>query len=407
MNNIKKSFESSFHMTAWRFDQGRLDYFQFDEIKRIAKALVNLDGIQKPSAPNKDLLREALKSYSDLPFAPTDYYVWRNYKRVFGCQLLASEINQRIYVTELCKALTDSTLDLDADDYFAHVAKNFYYPSPIFEGYEVNSKQLFPIIAVIKYLLAQVIYHSNNKVSIDEITQYLIGNNVDGTEPLYLYSSLNKTNHELSGDQPRQLREMLRFISQFSFLKWSSPHLYIEITSLEEIYELENKLTPTINIRNSDTGAEVLQMGSGFETNILGSVTLTPIETLEEEFTEGKKVRVTHLRSERSGKLKQIYFSSITNPQICDMCNMDTSIKYPWTAHTIELHHLLPLSSPIRVESGKTSLKDLVGLCSSCHRATHKYYGNWLRSNAIKDFRSYTEAKAIYAEAKSKVFINE
>jgi hypothetical protein len=390
-------------MTVWRFDQGRLDYFQFDEIKKIARALVALDGIQKPSTPNKDILRETLKNYSDLPFAPADYYVWRNYKRVFGCQLLASEINNRIYVTDLCRVLTDNNLDLDADDYFAHVAKNFYYNSPIFEGYEVNGRRVFPIVAVIKYLLAQVIYFSNYKISIDGITQYLIGNNVDGTESLEFYGALARTAHELTGEQPRQLRELLRFISQFSFLKWNSPYLYIEITSMEEIYELEKNLSPTINIRNGDTGAEILQMGSGFVTDILGSVTLTPIETLEEEFTEGKKIRVTHLRSERSGKLKQIYFSNIPNPQVCDMCNIDTNIKYPWTQHTIELHHLLPLSSPIRVEIGKTSLKDLVGLCPSCHRATHKYYGGWLKTNGVKDFRSYTEARAIYAEAKSKV----
>src|SRR2546427_12435424 len=104
-------------MIAWRFDQGRLDYFQFDEIKVIAKALDSVNGSDKPSRPKPDILRKALGEYSPLPFAPSDYYVWRNYKRVFGCQLLAAEVADKIVATSLCQKLAAKPADLSYDDY--------------------------------------------------------------------------------------------------------------------------------------------------------------------------------------------------------------------------------------------------------------------------------------------------
>lgn len=392
-------------MTVWRFDQGRLDYFQFDEIKKIAKALASLDGISKPRTPDPDLIRASLGKFSNLPFAPDDYFVWRNYKRVFGCQLLATELNGKIHATELCKILAQSPDEVDVDDYLAHVARNFYYPSPIFEGYSTVGPQVFPIIAIIKWLISENLTRAKYNVSLDDIAAYLIGNNVTGLEPVSDYAKLKRTNYVLNGEQPRQLREMIRFISQFSFLKWNNPDLYLEVSDKAELYEIENNLTPVINARQLEAGLEILQMGNHFKADLLGTLTIRQVEAIEQEFTEGKKVRVTHLRTERSGQLKQIYFSRMNQPEVCDMCDTDTSHKYPWSPHVIELHHLLPLSSPIRVESGTTSLKDLVGLCPTCHRATHKYYSGWLKQNGLKDFRNYIEAKAVYSDAKSRIVL--
>ena len=57
-------------MRNWRFDQGRLQYFQFDEIKKIALALNALDGVKKPASDEKDVVREVLSKFSKLPFLP-------------------------------------------------------------------------------------------------------------------------------------------------------------------------------------------------------------------------------------------------------------------------------------------------------------------------------------------------
>lgn len=84
---------------------------------------------------------------------------------------------------------------------------------------------------------------------------------------------------------------------------------------------------------------------------------------------------------------------------------MSQTIGYPWTDHVIELHHLLPLASPVRVESTGTSLNDLVGICPSCHRATHKYYSLWFRQNNVRDFRSYEEAYQVYLNTKNSIVL--
>jgi hypothetical protein len=84
----------------WRWDQGRLDYFRFDMIKRIAGALCSMENADLRAQP--DPLRSHLVSTTNLPFAPEHYKVWRNYKRVFGCCLLATDIDGRMICTELC-----------------------------------------------------------------------------------------------------------------------------------------------------------------------------------------------------------------------------------------------------------------------------------------------------------------
>src|SRR5260221_13381246 len=83
----------------------------------------------------------------------------------------------------------------------------------------------------------------------------------------------------------------------------------------------------------------------------------------EDVFTEGKKIRITHLRVERDPRLRKKFLNSLPKPVRCDLCECDTQEIYPWTNGFIEVHHLLPLSSTIAFERQETSLKDLVALC--------------------------------------------
>jgi hypothetical protein len=388
-------------MILWRFDQGRLSYLQFDEIKKIAFALAKVDGIQKPSLDD-DIIRKTLSIYTDLPFAPPHYTVWRNYKRVFGCLLLATEIDGRIACTDLCKILASEKDEIDIDDYMRHFATHFYYPSPVFEGYSIAGKQIFPVLAILKLLLSRYLINGKDNITIDEIGSYLVANQVTGLEPLNDYSYMKPGNFD--GDM-RQPRELVRFISQFSFLKWENPRLYLEVMNKNEAHEIEKLLSPEIYQRQINPESEILKLGSDFRGTDLGDLTIRQLNIMDTEFTEGRKIRMTHLRTERSSKLKDFYFSTKPNPHICDMCSMDTVKRYPWVDRIIELHHLLPLSSPARVDGGKTSIQHIVGVCPSCHRATHKFYNNWLKNKAVQDFQNYEEARLVYQEAKQKIFI--
>jgi predicted HNH restriction endonuclease len=389
-------------MRNWRFDQGRLQYFQFDEIKKIALALNALDGVKKPASDEKDVVREVLSKFSKLPFLPNDYTLWRNYGRVFEVMLLATSSNDHIFVTNLCKSIANNPDDLDSDDYLAYFSQNFYYSSPIFADYESTAPRVYPCLGIIKFLIAEFIVKGKDYVTIDEICMFLVPNVVTGHEDLQFFSRLKPSNYT---DDPRQVRELVRFISQFSFLKWENPKLFIEVRDKTELLVIEKLMSPRISQIFTDRTAAILDMGAGISTTTtpFGSVTLTAHDHDDVEFTEGAKIRVTHIRAERSNKLRNFYFKKIPHAHVCRMCQLDTAKKYPWTAHVIEIHHLLPLSSPIRVEKNITSLKDLVGLCPSCHRAIHKFYSKWFTKMNMKDFSSYEQAMDVYNFAKSQV----
>lgn len=393
-------------LAKWRWDQGRLDYFQFDEIKNIASALADFDGQALPRGDDPDTLRRILSQYSERPFAPDYYKVWRNYKRVFGCQMLATEVSGLLICTDLCKEIANGAID--SDEYLIALARRFYYSSPVFDDYRVNDVQIFPICGIVKFLASRYINKNEQFVSIEDIINFVKGNGATGLESLFQFSQLRATGTQIanSDDELRQIREMIRFISQISFLKWNNPYLFLDVKSKDDAEEVASLFNPTVTPRNADAARELLHLGRvvspdsavvKFESN-----ELNPFDV---EFSEGSKRRISHIRTERSGKLREFYFQHAENPNRCDMCEMDTQSRYPWTDRVLELHHLLPLSSPIRVEKNSSSLKDLVGLCPTCHRATHKYYSKWFKFNSVGDFKNYQQSKDVYMEAKREVVI--
>src|ERR1700722_6810443 len=105
---------------------------------------------------------------------------------------------------------------------------------------------------------------------------------------------------------------------------------------------------------------------------------------------EGGRVRVTHLRTERNGALRKAFLNWLLksrNPILCDVCAADLLHRYPWAERLLlEIHHLMPLSSTVRVEAAGTSFSDLVAICPNCHRAVHAYYTQFLRQGSRADF---------------------
>lgn len=387
----------------WRWDQGRLDYFKFDAIKRIATCLWELDGTPI-EAKGVDLLRDPLMAATGLPFAPEDYKVWRNYGRVFGVELLATRAGNLLVCTELCRELANESSDLSADDYFAHVARRAYFPSPVFEGYDTHSEQVFPFCAILK-LLASAALRGNPSVSSEEVFSYLVGNEVTGTELLVEYAKLPSTARKPVGDEGRQVRELMIFLSQLSFLKWDNRRLFLDLEFLseKEAQQLVQGFSPVKRTRDANRTKELLALGSLSDAKAVVVVSDKRLYDQDEEFIEGKKVRVTHLRSERSSKLRKMFFAGRPIPYLCDICELDPKHMYPWTRNLLEIHHMLPLSSPVDVAVKKTSTKDLVPLCPNCHRATHSFYRKWLDTNKQRDFKSAAEAKNVYSQVKQAV----
>ncbi len=385
----------------WRWDQGRLSYFSLDKIRKIASVIVELDGIDLTDEP--DPIRAILEHVVGLPFAPSSYRVWRNYARVFKVLGLASKINNQLVATEVCKSLVKTGDDfLTYDDYIHYLGKVFYYPSPIFQGYNLDSAQQFPFCAILKFLIAKTYKAGDPSMTVNEVFNILIGNNVTGLEEISFYSSLAEKALTQVGDQTRQVREMFIFISQLSYLSWINGKLFIDP---EFVSSLTNKevlkiVTPKINLRDQNPELEIQRM-FGFINNLDYLTNLKGPSGVDDiVFTEGKKIRVSHLRTERNRKVINYYFENTDNAALCNVCDVEVRDRYPWVKNLIEVHHILPLSSPLQVERDGTSINDLVGLCPNCHKATHAFYRSYLSENNMGDFRSNEHAKEVYEMVK-------
>ena len=198
---------------------------------------------------------------------------------------------------------------------------------------------------------------------------------------------------------------VLIFLSQFSVLKWYSHRLYLDIseTDLERFQDLNYITNPIVTPRKAIAAEEFLSMTS-ISTDITDRPKFLSIREIptEDIFIEGKRVRVTHLKVERSPILRRLFFQEYPNT-ICDMCNCNTQEKYPWTGNLLEMHHILPLSSTLAITTSGTSLDDIVALCPTCHRATHDYYKSWLNSHTCDDFQTKEQASQVYNEAKGRI----
>ena len=211
--------------------------------------------------------------------------------------------------------------------------------------------------------------------------------------------------YAIVGDQKRQVREMLIFISQMSFLKWFNNSLFLDIDK-DDINSPEFlKLISPVLIVPSNLKEEDFLKITKIKTGIIIPTKIRSRENAADEiFIEGKKSRVTHLKIERSPLLRKIFLERNPEP-VCHMCETNMTYKYPWTSYLIEMHHILPLSSSLAISSKGTSMEDLLGLCPSCHKSVHLYYKTWLDSNSKDDFSGKIEAKDVYLQAKDRMVV--
>lgn len=385
----------------WRWDQGRLSYFQFENIVNIAKVLSSLDGVWLNT--DGDLLRIPLETGTGLPFAPSHYKVWRNYARVFACSMLATQISNRLIVTELCKKLAKEPADFSSDQYFDFVFSRFSLPFSAFDDYNATSKTIYPFIAIIKFVFA---WSAQGKgVSLEDVFSYVVGNDCTGHEDMGFYANLSPTNRVPEGDEKRQVREMLVFMGQASFLKWFDKHLYADTLDLNTVLKA---ISPHIRIKRKEIPQDeflaVTSLGTPSEQKKL-EIILPDREIGITGFVEGRRVFGTHGKLERSPLVRRHYFRA--HPDfICDACHLDVKHRYPWVDNILELHHVLPLSATINVNGTTTLLDDLIPLCPSCHKSIHSYYRIKLNEWGIDDFGSKKMAKDVYNMAKREIVIS-
>jgi len=382
----------------WRWDQGRLSYFQYDNLVRIAQTLKTLNGVEI-NQHHIDPLRGPLESYVGLPFAPSHYRVWRNYARVFECAMLATSVGGNLHTTDFCKLLTLPPDQFAPDQYFNLLFSRFSYPSCLFENYNVTQGQVFPFIAMIKFAMAR----GAAGISLDEVFSCVVGNGCTGLEDLNFYSKLNPTDRVPFGDEKRQVREMLCIMGQSSYLKWFSSRLYVDSTDYSAIL---NSIIPFVRIKRcADPTEEFCRMTAIDPKLDLGQfdVGFTPNAEMKFEFSvpEGGRAFRTHGRIERSPLVRRMFFK--VHPRlVCDACHLDVRMKYPWThdKNILELHHVLPLAATLLVNGTTTRLDDMVPLCPNCHKSIHIFYKKELDRLGMRDFSTKDLAHETYNKAK-------
>ena len=391
----------------WRWDQGRSEYFRFESILKIAPVLLKYNGADMKQVDSQ--FRSEIMAATNLPFAPSTYTIKRNYKRVFECMMLCSYIGNRLFVSDIGRNVGTQNSSLsNVDSYLFEVETRFRYPYPSFDNYNDVKTVCFPFMAMLKLLFARAIATNNPyaKISLQDVGSYLIANEVKGTENIDFYKSLQpKRDFDFqsygSNDQRRQVREMMHFLGEHTFL--SNPKkddLQISGLKIDECQHAFSLLKAQSVVITSKTPIDDFRQLTSYHP-IPGEFEFQ--YDLENFFTvEGKKVFKSHFTYERSPKLRKEYIK--VNPcPICNVCGKDMHVVYPWTENMLEIHHVCPLSSHDGSEGHITKMEDVVGICPSCHRAIHLYYKQFLIKNKQSDFQSKEEAKTVYLEAKEIV----
>jgi predicted HNH restriction endonuclease len=96
---------------------------------------------------------------------------------------------------------------------------------------------------------------------------------------------------------------------------------------------------------------------------------------VDQEFLEGRKSKYTHLRIERDPDVIRLKKSDVLKREgslVCEICGFDYEETYgSFGKGFIEAHHLVPLST-LQGTPAKTSIADLIVICSNCHRMVHR-----------------------------------
>lgn len=385
----------------WHWDQGHLAYFQFDNLNSISRYVQSNDF--------KKAKRTELQVATGLPFqAPATHSPWRNYSRALKLGLIISE---RIGVAEptAIAALLAVPGVITSDEYLHFLTQASTEPHPALAGWDGSAKMRFPLLFCIKYLLAKAATGFNEPSPIDELIGAYRSSRFDGSEGQTQFASLlsNVSIYvALGAGSPenlrRQARESIRVLCQISYL-FLAPNGIVATLAAQDAMEIFDDLTPIGGPREQDGNAEIRRLARLFEqgsTHDFFGFPNTVISDVEESgFPEGTKVQKTHVTIERNSGLRKAYF--IERPTtVCDVCDTDTRATYPWTDRVMDLHHLLPLASGTRVVASGTTFDDLVPVCPSCHRAVHRFYGDFFRKSQQRDFTSREEAVTVYQNVK-------
>lgn len=385
----------------WNWDQGRLDYFQFDNLKKIARFALKND--------LRTTDRKTLVAATGLPFLPDseDYPPWRNYSRVFRLSMICAQRGKGSEATPLATLLAADGA-ISTDEYFHFLAEATTDPSPALQRWDHAADLRYPLLFSLKFLLARAAMGLAT-TEISEIVASYGASGFVGDEDQSAFIDLVNDGHD-TATVDRQAAESIQVIAQISYLSLARRSVTVSL-SKEDAVNIFEQLEPVTGKPLENGPDEVFRLTDLFESAVdqfeldYAATAMSDVEeagfSASTTFAEGKKSRKTHLVIERNGKIRAEFFK--VNPSAeCDFCARDTALDYPWTERILDVHHLLPLCSGARTSKNGTMLDDLVAVCPTCHRGVHRYYDKWLKDKGKKDFLDAEEARSVYVAAKKE-----
>ena len=134
---------------AWNWEQGRLEYFQFDELRKVARfgALHDL----------RTASRGELEAAVGLPFLPDDdaYRPWRNYGRLFQIAMIATPRGRgESRLTRLGELLSEDG-QVTTDEYLHFLARATTQPSPALSAWSHVARLRYPLLFALRFVLAR------------------------------------------------------------------------------------------------------------------------------------------------------------------------------------------------------------------------------------------------------------
>ena len=396
-------------LSPWNWEQGRLEYFQFDELRKVARFGASRDLRQAN--------RQELEAAVGLPFLPDDdaYRPWRNYGRLFQIAMIATPRDAGdSRLTALGELLAEDG-KVTTDEYLHFLAQATTQPSPALSGWNHTERLRYPLLFALRFILARATQNQQVTNIADIVNAYVrsdyIGN--EGQDD-FLRILIAGTASQQRPEGIRQPSESIKVLAQLSYLTATQGEITVSLMP-RDATDLFHDLSPVMGAPLADGAEEIgrradlflaamadADIDTGYRNTVLNSIREAGFDDAIED---GRRVRRTHVSIERNGVIRDLFFKQ--NPShSCDFCGIDTRQTYPWTSRLLEVHHLLPLCSGARTSKDGTLLDDLVANCPSCHRAVHRYYDKYLAESNRVDFADAVEARQVYGDAKHEFAAN-
>lgn len=209
----------------WSWEQGRLEYFQFDELRKVARFGLGND--------LRMANRSDLEAAVGLAFPPDHdaYRPWRNYGRLFQIAMIAiPQGNDGARLTELGRLLAEDG-KVTTDEYLHFLAQATTEPSPALSKWSHAEPLRYPLLFALRFILARATQGQPATDIADIINSYQqSGFRGDEDQEAFLRVLNAHNSRPLHRAEARQSAESVKVLAQLSYLTATRSQVTVSLT---------------------------------------------------------------------------------------------------------------------------------------------------------------------------------